>query len=36
MIKKNNLLNKKKDIVKCDINKLKWSGFKKTSKIILY
>ncbi len=35
MIKKNNLINKKKDIIKCDINKLKWSGFKKTSKIIL-
>ena len=35
MVKKAIIINKPKEIVKCDINKLKWSGFKKTSKIIL-
>ena len=35
MVKKPNFVNKEKKIVPCDIETLKWSGFKKTSKIIL-
>ena len=35
MVKKQNFANKEKKIVPCDIQTLKWSGFKKTSKIIL-
>ena len=35
MVKKNKFINKPKEIVKCDIENLKWSVFKKTSKIIL-
>ena len=35
MVKKQNVANKEKKIVPCDIQTLKWSGFKKTSKIIL-
>ena len=35
MVKKVKIINKPKEIAKCDINTLKWSGFKKTSKIIL-
>ena len=35
MVKKPNFVNKEKKIVPCDIQTLKWHGFKKTSKIIL-
>ena len=35
MVKKTNFINKEKKIVPCDIETFKWSGFKKTSKIIL-
>ena len=35
MVKKPNFVNKEKKIVPCDIETLKWNGFKKTSKIIL-
>ena len=35
MVKKSKFVNKPKEIKKCDIQSLKWSGFKKTSKIIL-
>ena len=35
MVKKSNPFNKPKEIVECDVKTLKWSGFKKTSKIIL-
>ena len=35
MVKKNKFINKPKEIVKCDVETLKWSGFRKTSKIIL-
>ena len=35
MVKKPKQFNKPKEIVECDIESLKWSGFKKTSKIIL-
>ena len=35
MVKKNKFINKPKEIVKCDVETLKWSGFKKTSKLIL-
>ena len=32
MVKKVKIINKPKEIVKCDINTLKWSGFKKLLK----
>ena len=35
MVKKSNFVNKEKKIIPCDIQTMKWSGFKKTSKIIL-
>ncbi len=35
MVKKQNNFNKEKKIVPCDIQTLKWSGLRKTSKIIL-
>ena len=35
MVKKTNFVNKEKKIVPCDIQNMKWHGFKKTSKIIL-
>ena len=35
MVKKSNFVNKEKKVVPCDVETLKWSGFKKTSKIIL-
>ena len=35
MVKKPQIINKPKEIISCDIDTLKWSGFKKTSKIIL-
>ena len=35
MVKKSNFVNKEKKVVPCNVETLKWSGFKKTSKIIL-
>ena len=35
MVKKSKPFNKPKEIIECDVKTLKWSGFKKTSKIIL-
>ena len=35
MVKKTNFVNKEKKIVPCDVETMKWSGFKKTSKLIL-
>ena len=35
MVKKSNFVNKEKKIIPCDIQEMKWRGFKKTSKIIL-
>ena len=36
MVKKSNFVNKEKKIIPCDIQTMKWSGFKKTSKIIFF
>jgi hypothetical protein len=35
MVKKSKFINKPKEKIECDVEELKWSGFKKTSKIIL-
>ena len=36
MVKKTKFINKDKPIVPCEVQTMKWSGFKKTSKLIFF